>query len=195
MIPYIGDISKADALVLKKWAEASTSILEFGCGASTQVLSKYANHKIISLETDEVWIDKTKKNIKLLEIENEPEFHEYHSYQPTKQFDFIFNDGVDKYRRDFCFLYWKYLEVGGVLALHDTRRWQDYKNVIDFINAKYNEISKIELNDARSNISLIHKKKHQPYENWQEVEKKEQWEIGYGDPDIQKIKQRLKQIK
>ena len=58
MIEYIGDISKADALVLKELAENATAILEFGCGASTQVMSVYTKNRIISIDTSQEWIDK-----------------------------------------------------------------------------------------------------------------------------------------
>lgn len=191
MIPYIGDISREDAFVLKEFAEKSSSILEFGCGASTQVLSKYSKNEIISIDTSQEWIDKTIKNIRLLEIEKMPLFKIYNNSFVSGLFDFVFNDGIDEYRKKFALDIWHNIKIGGILSFHDTRRWQDYKYVTEFIYLNYNEISKIYPNYKSSNITLITKKEEQPYVNWQETENKEQWQIGYGNPDINYIKSKL----
>lgn len=207
MIPYIGDISKADSEVLKDLAGKYNDILEFGCGASTQVLSYYSKSRITSIDTSTEWINKTKSNIELLEIWNVPNFYLYDEFDklisenvssgewPIQCFDFIFDDGVDDFRKSFAMDFWLYLKPGGIIAFHDTRRWQDYRNVAEILNYHYNEIDSVKCNVNGSNISIIYKKEKQDYENWQEVENKQQWELGYGDPDKEEVKRRLKLFK
>ena len=194
MIPYIGDISKADAEVLKAFAIKSERILEFGCGASTQVLSKYSTSPIVSLDTSIEWVNKTIKNLKLLEIENIPLFPAWLGnfyFDTSAKYDFIFNDGIDSLRKDFALKAWPILDVGGVMAFHDTRRWQDVKIVCNVLEQIYESVDNVIFNFRHSNITLVYKKEHEPYENWQIAENKEQWELGYGEPDIEIIKKRI----
>ena len=185
MINYIGDISKEDAEVLRLLAESSNSILEFGVGASTQVLSAYCKMPIITLETTPEWIDRTAKNIELLGIKNAPIFHSYYSYlsflQNPSEFDMIFDDGIDELRRVFAIGMWPSLKIGGILAMHDTRRLQDIQNVCAVIENFGNEIEKVLFNYLHSNITLIYKKEYEPFENWQITEKKEPWQLGWAE--------------
>jgi tRNA A58 N-methylase Trm61 len=81
MINYIGDISKADANILADLAEQSENILEFGVGASTQVLAAYGKGKVTTTETSMEWVEKTKQNLKLLGIEKEVVDSRY-AYKP-----------------------------------------------------------------------------------------------------------------
>jgi predicted O-methyltransferase YrrM len=194
MIPYIGDISKNDAELLKNLAEQAESILEFGCGASTQVLSEYSKLPIISIDTSQEWIDKTKKNIDLLEIKNKPSFYLYNEYMNQSlvpQFDLIFDDGVDDFRKDFALKIWPCLRVDGILAFHDTRRWQDARNVCHVLEQVYNEVYDVKFNYNHSNITLITKKIKEDWVNWQEVENRLPWQLGWGEPDIDLVKRHL----
>jgi predicted O-methyltransferase YrrM len=191
MIPYIGDISRADALVLKQYAERNKNILEFGCGASTQVIAKYTKGKIVSIDTSNEWIERTKKNLELLNIEKHVIFSEYSSFmrlmtplQLWCTFDFIFVDGVDSMRREFALRIWNNLSVGGKMAFHDTRRAPDFRNFIEVVAAHFTEISHITLNIGGSNISVLEKKENEPYDNWQITEDKKPWMLGYGEPDL-----------
>ena len=196
MIAYIGDISAADAELLKTAAEKFTNILEFGCGASTQVISKYRkkDSEFISIDTSQEWIDKTKQNIEILGIEC-PDFSDYndfmssvqHSAWSNKRFGFILNDGVDALRRSFAALIWPYLGEGGLLGFHDTRRPHDFRNVLEHLALFQHEIETVYFNMANSNITCIQKKASQPYDNWQITEQKESWMLGYGEvPDYYK---------
>src|ERR1035437_170316 len=184
MIHYIGDISKTDALVLKELAEKSKKILEFGCGASTQVLSEYTTGVLISIDTSTDWIDKTKSNINILEIKNIPTFEFYDSFIPDCNFDLIFDDGVDHLRKDFAITMCKYLQIGGYMAFHDTRRWHDQKNVVDVIHQYFNQIESVKCNYKSSNITILKKKNTEDYNDWNIAEGREQWEIGYGEPQL-----------
>jgi roadblock/LC7 domain-containing protein len=187
MINYIGDISKEDACVLAHLAESSSFILEFGVGASTQVLSAYADNPIVSLDTSKEWIERTRINLGLLKIENSPAIFHYETIidhlvgYPNLAFDLIFDDGVDELRREFAIHSWRSLKVGGILALHDTRRLQDIQNVCAVIENFGNEIEKVLFNYQHSNITLIYKKEYEPYENWQITEKKEPWQLGWAE--------------
>lgn len=193
MIFYIGDISKADAEVLANMTTFSTNILEFGCGASTQVIAAHLSRiaKFTSIDTSREWIEKTKDNMKLLEITTEVEFHSYDAFwelPKTEKYDFIFNDGVDALRRDFAIKAWPLLQVGGHMAFHDTRRAPDFRNVLEILAMFQDEIDSVDFNECNSNITLVRKKNPQRYENWQITENKLPWMLGYSEPDLEYIK-------
>lgn len=202
LIPYIGDVSKNDALVLKEMAETHERIMEFGVGASTQILGHYAKDNCLySIDTSEEWMEKTLHNINLLGIAKETAFLMTEYYQSMETFstpshectyDFIFDDGVDHLRREFAIKIWPYLEVGGVLAFHDTRRAPDFRNVLEVLAHYQDEVGRVEFNYKSSNITLVWKKEPEPYSNWQIDECKEPWMLGYGDPPqefIESLKQ------
>jgi len=203
MISYIGDISKADATVLFYHARRHVNILEFGCGASTQVLAAYCGiSSLTSIDTDQGWIQKTMDNLKLLEIDKEVHFESYSSFMQGIQnttlnrgYDFIFVDGIDALRREFAIKLWPHLKVGGTMAFHDTRRAHDFRNVLEVLAQFQNEIGIVDFNAGHSNITLVEKKKAEPYENWQITEDKKPWMLGYGDvppEEVDKIKSLLK---
>lgn len=183
MIQYIGDISKADAEVLHDFAINATNILEFGVGSSTQILSKYSSGNMTSIDTDRLWIEKTKDNLKVLGIK-EPFFVTYHNwkpqtYHPYPEFDFIFDDGVDNLRKEFGLHMFSYLKIGGFLALHDTRRPHDARNFCEILAHYHNEVDLVQMNVGHSNVSVMRKKVNEPYDNWQISEKREPWQLGY----------------
>lgn len=192
MIPYIGDISKADAELLKQMAEDSCNILEFGCGASTQVIAASIDDQtsFLSIDTSQEWMDKTAQNLELLGIKGRNPFVEYNRFFNSiqeytaihKSFDFIFDDGVDGLRLDFANRIWPYLAVGGIIAFHDTRRGHDFNNVLQFLGSHMDEVGPVYFNNEGSNITLVGKKEPEPYSNWQIDEKKEPWQLGYGNP-------------
>lgn len=179
VIDYIGDISKADALVLKELAETHTAILEFGPGASTQVLAAYTSGHITSVETEEEWIEKAKANLMRLGL-REPRFILYEEFMecPGGPYDLVFDDGVTGYRLDFALLAWKQLKYGGSLCLHDTRTTREVKNVAELLVAYSAEIHSMTVNKDHSNITVIRKKPPEHYENWNLIEGREPWQIG-----------------
>lgn len=184
---YIGDVSKQDYLVLKEFAEKSNNILEFGQGASTQILSYYTSGIVDSLESDKKWIDTTKRNFDLLGIDqNKCNF--IHSMDkisiPNKEYDFVFVDCIDHKRLEMALSSWPKLKSGGSIAFHDTRRSQDIKNFTSLINNVFNEIDNVEINYLNSNISFITKRQTPLYyENWNHKEGRFTCEVGYGNFD------------
>lgn len=195
MIPYIGDISKADAAALARLAGQATRILEFGVGASTQVIAAFARPEasFITLDTSTEWIDKTRRNLRLLGITRPVDFRAYESFDfSSGEYDLIFDDGADEFRKDFALRIWPRLATGGVLAFHDTRRWQDARNVCHVLEQIHNEVLTVEFNAAHSNITLVTKRDLEPYENWQETEGRLAWQLGWGEPDAVYIQAHLR---
>ena len=140
---------------------------------------------IISVETDAGWIDLTKQRLNQIDNSTPVEFVAY-TTQFDQQFDLILVDGVDHLRREFGIETWKYLRPGGVMLFHDTRRFQDFQNAAWIAQLYFNEITSIDVNapasnGVSSNITVLHKKEHEPYINWNDVEDKPKW--AYGIPD------------
>ena len=181
MIDYIGDISKQDAVVLKELAEQSNRILEFGCGASTQVLAAYTKGTVISVETAPAWIRKTKEHLERISLP-EVTFKSYDEFKeaPWGLYDLVFNDGVLGLRREFALLVWDLIPATGMLCFHDTRTTPVILDVAALFSAKSAEISLMEVNKDHSNITVIHKRSAEHYENWNLIEGKEEWEVGRG---------------
>ena len=187
MIDYIGDISKNDAKVLAQLAANCRDILEFGVGASTQVLSHYRHlgGRMISVETDPQWVEKTRRNLDRVKVPH-PQFVFYtdldNHLNHGAKFDLIFDDGVDGLRGEFSKRTWPFLNVGGIFAFHDTRRTGDVLNVCALLAAVSAEVSVVEFNLDHSNITTIVKKQAEHYEDWNVLEQREPWKQGWGDP-------------
>lgn len=184
---YIGDISKQDAELLAVCAKASTSILEFGVGASTQIFASQApgHADILSLDTDPKWIKKTKENFKLLKIDRQVKYMLFKDWQSKigkKTFDLIFNDGEATLRKEFGDASWENLQVGGFLLYHDTRQPAPRSMIVDIIKKYYMEIEQAWFNINNSNITIIEKKKKQKYTNWNTSERRKPWEMGRARP-------------
>lgn len=180
-IEFIGDLSKNDVKAIVELTKGAKSILEFGVGGSTQImLQNNPNAAIVSIDTSLEWIERTKKNIKLLNIKHDNyKFCIYKDVDFIGNFDVIFDDGVDDKRLEFALKSWPLLNNGGIMFFHDTRRSQDIKNVSEVLNRCFNEISKIEINYLDSNITAIYKRKSPLYyENWNIVEGKSPWMYG-----------------
>lgn len=183
---FIGDLSLQDADILTQYASQSKTILEFGSGGSTQILSQSGVEKIISIETDPQWITKTQKKLQTLGTAHKVTFLDYRE-QFDQQFDMIFVDGIYQLRKQFAINTWRYLKIGGMMLFHDTRRFQDFQNAAWIAQLYHTEISRIDVNapasdSQASNISVIHKKISEPYVNWNETEGKPLWSYGSGEP-------------
>jgi len=186
MIDFIGDISKADAEVLADFAIESKNILEFGVGASTQVLQYYRGEgsTMLSIDTSPEWIERTWDNLSKLKIPGVHRLMEFKNWKAghvigQENFcDFIFDDGVDHLRLQFGLMAFDYLKVGGYLAMHDTRRTPDARNFLEIVAMHHNEIDLVQMNVNHSNISYLRKKVPEPYINWQLTEGKEPWQYG-----------------
>jgi precorrin-6B methylase 2 len=169
-LKFIGDLSLEDADLLALYGKRAKRILEFGCGGSTQIFSQCNPDRLVSIETNQDWIEVTKRRVAKLGG-TEPDFRPYDFIPMTEQFDLIFVDGIDSLRRDFALGTWKMLAVGGSMIFHDTRRFQDFQNVAWVAQTYFNEILTINVNsrarnNKSSNMTTILKKEHEPYVNW-----------------------------
>lgn len=178
--PFIGDLSLADAAVLEFFGSQAPKILEFGSGGSTQIFAQCQPSVLISVETSQEWIDKTKRNIERFQPCTDPVFVTYGSH-PRQEYDLIFVDGVWDLRRDFAQTTWPLLRVGGQMIFHDTRRWFDAENVMLTAKMFYDEVDTICMNFDNSNCSIITKREKIKYVNWNETEGKPKWAYGAED--------------
>ena len=180
----IGDLSRADISVLHRFGNKSKRILEFGAGGSTHIFSQcVAPEHIVSVETAQEWIDITQRRMATLENPKPVHFIDYniHALQDThgSNWDLIFIDGMDNLRHHSAHRTWADLNIGGVMMFHDTRREQDIKNAMSIVSTYYNEIESVLCNYAGSNITVITKKKYEPWENWNHTEGKPMWAYGH----------------
>ena len=109
-IRYIGDISREDAELLARTAAGARRILEFGAGASTQVLAQSASEgaEIVTVETKPDWVERTRANLRRLGIRREVRFVPYRGFWRSVQgpFEMIFDDGIDRLRAEFAERAW-----------------------------------------------------------------------------------------
>lgn len=186
-IKFVGDLSLEDADLLVYYAQQSPAILEFGVGGSTQLFAQCKPKLLISLDTNLEWIEKTKSRVAQLKSKTDPQFYFYDDFFSLAQkpkFDLILVDGIDYLRREFAIEAWSLLDENGVMIFHDTRRFQDFQNAAWVAQLYHNEISEIKVNEAASNeessnLTVIYKKKLEPYVNWNLSENKPMW--AYGD--------------
>jgi len=184
---YIGDLSQQDAALLGRYASTAQAALEFGVGGSTQIIAQAipAGASFRSLDTDPGWIDATQEKLHRLGVGDRCQIAGYDEWVPDgARFDFIFDDGVDHLRRSFAFRTFPLLTVGGVLLFHDTRRLRDVQNVLALVEAFFDEIEYVSLNEhvegVASNITVVRKKAKEPYVNWNFSEGKPLWAYGQG---------------
>lgn len=179
---YFGDISREDAGVLAKLACVSQNrrILEFGSGASTQVLAQSAPRlaQIISIETDPYWIARTEENLAKLRVTRPVWFRPFEDVMELQEedptpFDLIFVDGIDRLRPDFAMKTWPLLRIGGAMLFHDTRRPEDLKVALGIPVAFLGEVEAMLINCSQSNITVLIKREPLLYVNWNAVEGRE----------------------
>lgn len=174
MIDYVGDISKQDAEVLANFAVTANKILEFGCGASTQVLSYYTDGTVISLDTEREWMEKTSAHLMRLKIPIGRCYilpYEGWINKPDGMYDLVFDDGADSLRRHFALAVWPHIEPNGWLLMHDQRRRPDWDTTAHIISHYWQEVGTVHYNYLDSNITCIQKRiKPAIWENWQETE-------------------------
>lgn len=176
---YIGSLSVQDAIILYELSQNKNKILEFGSGASTQIFAQQnTNNYICSIDTKKEWLNVTKDFIKNeLLINKDIDFLEYKNKETIKEkFDLIYNDGFAPKRLDFALWSWNKLSSNkGLYLLHDGKRPGEINILCTLLNKYSNEISNIKVNPNKSNIICIEKKMPEPYQNWNEVEKRESW--------------------
>ena len=185
-IRYIGDISREDADLLARTAASARRILEFGAGASTQVLAQSAPEgaEIVTVETKPEWVERTRANLRRLSIAREVRFVPYRGFWRTVQgpFEVILDDGIDRLRADFAQRAWPMLAVGGCMLFHDTRRPRDARTALRHVERVFLEVASVHLNPEGSNLTMVRKQAPQAYVDWNVVEGRARWEYGHADP-------------
>ena len=170
-IEFVGDLSVEDSNVLLDLASASSSILEFGVGGSTQIFAQCKPSLLLCVETDKLWahavLDRVASHFPQA---TQPIMIGYNEnfYQ---KFNLIFVDGIDEKRLDFALNTWESLEYGGLMLFHDTRRQRDLQNALAVADAFREEVEGMLVNFLDSNITVLHKRKSRlVYENWNATE-------------------------
>lgn len=177
MIDYVGDVSRADAHLLAVLAMKADRILEFGSGASTQILAAYGLGSVHSVDTETRWIAKTLANLKRLGLGG-VQFHSYEGFEPQGTFDLCFVDGLNELRLPFALKAWPALAVGGALCFHDTRRTEPYgkspvsdtQMVCRVLERYFLEVASVEPNRDGSNITVITKRAPLVLEDYNRIE-------------------------
>jgi predicted O-methyltransferase YrrM len=183
---YIGDISREDAALLARSAAGARRILEFGAGASTQVLAQSAAEgaEIVTVETKPQWVERTRENLRLLGIPREVRFVPYRGFWRAVEgpFELIFDDGPDRLRAEFAERAWPMLAVGGCMLFHDTRRPRDARVALRQVERVFLEVASVQLNPEGSNLIVVRKQSPQKYVDWNVAEGRARWEYGHADP-------------
>jgi len=180
---FVGDLSVNDAKVLARLGSKSTHILEFGVGGSTQIFAQCNPVRLVSVDTDPMWIAKTSRNLRKISHENwtTPVFAPYEGYQHDGVFDLIFVDGVPEKRLEFAMRAWECLDAGGVMIFHDSRRFEYFREAAWLVQSFFNEVSRVDINPEDSNLTIIEKGPIRSYENWNLTEGKPMWAYGAGE--------------
>lgn len=171
---YIGDLSRADMQVLAEYAMTHRRVLEFGAGASTQILALRGdqNAAFYCVETEQSWIDRTSDNCRRLGARH-PIYLSWLGWQQlqAQEFDLVFNDGLLELRDEFASRAWRMLGEGGSLLWHDCRAATSSRDIVTFVGENYAEIESVSLSYRESNIAVIRKRVAIREGNWHEHER------------------------
>jgi hypothetical protein len=177
-VRFVGDLSLQDACVLVEYGRKSKNILEFGAGGSTQIFAQCMPTRLVTVETDPRWIDRTMSRVAMLDKKTEPAFVPFDYYPTNFAADLIFVDGASELRGKFCLNTWDQLKVGGVMIFHDTRRPEYFQHVLNLSHTFFNEIGRIDVNVNQSNMTVVHKGPRLSYVDWNQTESKPAWAYG-----------------
>lgn len=177
-VRFVGDLSLQDACVLVEYGRKSKNILEFGAGGSTQIFAQCMPARLVTVETDPRWIDRTMSRVAMLGKKTEPAFVPFDYYPTNFAADLIFVDGASELRGKFCLNTWDQLKVGGVMIFHDTRRPEYFQHVLNLSHKFFNEIGRIDVNVNQSNMTVVHKGPRLSYVDWNQTESKPAWAYG-----------------
>lgn len=169
---YIGDLSPADEDLLCDLSGTHSRIVEFGVGASTQILCDCAqlNAWIESVETDPAWVDRTVANLERLGICRRPDFATWECWllAAPRVIDLAIDDGRDDLRDEFARRVWPMIRPGGLLLWHDCRVKHVNGRIHGFAHSVYDEVKWLKFSPRGSNMAVIKKRRRLVYENWNE---------------------------
>ena len=172
---FVGDLSRADMQVLAEYAMRHRRILEFGAGASTQILAMrgHGDDSFVCVETDPLWVDRTRENLRRLGARREPLFISWALWEESThaEFDLVFVDGKDDLREAFALRAWPMLGEGGVMLWHDCRQPHIVERVLALVRRFHEEVESVALSLGGSNMAAIRKRVALPYEHWGENER------------------------
>jgi len=134
--------------------------------------------RLVTVETDPRWIDRTMSRVAMLGKKTEPAFVPFDYYPTNFAADLIFVDGASELRGKFCLNTWEQLKVGGVMIFHDTRRPEYFQHVLNLSHKFFNEIGRIDVNANQSNMTVVHKSPRLSYVDWNQTESKPAWAYG-----------------
>lgn len=181
-IEFVGDLSIADAKLLAQLGVESTHILEFGVGGSTQIFAQCQPVKLMCVDTDAGWIERTKNNLsRITSPITTPSFVLYDFFKFEGVYDLIFVDGAPEKRLDFAMRAWPILDTGGRMVFHDTRRFEYFREAAWVMQSFFSEVRCVDINLNDSNLTIIEKGPARVYENWNLTEGKPMWAYGSGD--------------
>lgn len=181
-IEFVGDLSIADAKLLAQLGVKSTHILEFGVGGSTQIFAQCQPIKLMCVDTDAGWIERTKNNLaRITSSFTAPSFAPYDLFKFEGVYDLIFVDGAPEKRLDFAMRAWPILDTGGRMVFHDTRRFEYFREAAWVMQSFFGEVAHVSVNADDSNLTIIGKGPARVYENWNLTEGKPMWAYGNGD--------------
>jgi predicted O-methyltransferase YrrM len=189
-LKWVGDLSIQDAQLLRHYTlNSKGNIIEFGAGGSTHIIAQSMGEycKLISIDTSLEWIEKTQRILKKLGCSNYffVTWEQWINRSGLDDLDIelIFNDGCVDLREVFGLNTWPLLKPGGYMIYHDCRHESIIRNITKLIETYYNEIEDVKFNarwqGVSSNMTVILKKVHEPYINWNSSEGKPLWRYGH----------------
>jgi len=177
---FVGDLSNQDARDLAALGSTSNYTLEFGVGGSTQIFAQCNPVKLVCVDTDAGWVERTTENLKRISHSNwtMPEFVPYDLFKVEGVYDLIFVDGAPEKRLEFAMKVWPLLDVGGHMVFHDTRHFHYFREAAWVVQSFFGEIRSVFINQDESNLTIIEKGPLLTYENWNYTEGKPLWAYG-----------------
>lgn len=176
---YLGDLSRADADLIADAASRAASVLEFGVGASTQILAQCCppGARIVALDTEAGWIDVTRRTLAEIGAPREVTFDPYANLKAhlAHGYDLVLDDGLRKRRLEFALAAWPRLAPGGTFLLHDTRRAKDLATAIELFRRFAPEIATVAVNPGASNMTILRKQAPKEWADWNEAEGRPSW--------------------
>jgi predicted RNA methylase len=191
VFPIKGDISRADVVVLYEMArKVNGPILEFGVGGSTIILAASTDGKVISVENELSWTNRTRNNLELYGLKHKVKFiqvdYKQKSSVPYKSLmdnkpELIYIDSLSNTRPDTFHAIFPLAAKGTEFLIHDCRNrgctnmfmdiFKEHSNDIEFIYPCYRE----------SNMFYIRKTYNErKYVNWN-VEEAGNNRVEWGD--------------
>ena len=176
----VGELGRSDIQVLAEHAQRSHRILEFGCGGSTMLFAQFSppGSRIVSLDTERGWIDRTRDALKRLDA-NRVEFLPYAGWAGRLEgwpwFDLVFVDGLESERMNFAAEAWRLLQPGGVMIYHDGLWAQVVEMVLRQVGTTFQSVDSVTFCAQRSNCIVIRKKVELPFGNDPIPDRPEPW--------------------